>query len=73
MCLGRRESTATSMFRPIDVNFLGSLAAIIILGRALLEMALLGDFVTSALDALLGSMIVGIGSGIMAFAKKDSD
>lgn len=69
-----RKSTATSMFRPIDVNFLWVLAHTIIVAQALLEAALRkGDFTTSALDALLGAVVVGIGSGIMAFAKKDAD
>ena len=48
------------------------LALGVVLVQMLMAVMRVGDFTTSALDALLGAAVGGTGVVIMAFAKSDS-
>ena len=58
---------------PLDLNVLMTFLALgVVLVQMLMAVMRVGDFTTSALDALLGAAVGGTGVVIMAFAKSDS-
>lgn len=68
-----RRTKGSGLFAPVDVNFLGLAIPVVLIARAMLLSTIdSGDFTASALDALLGSAMAGVGAGLMAFAKKDA-
>lgn len=68
-----RKTKGSGLFAPVDVNFLGLAIPVVLIARGMLLSTIdSGDFTASALDALLGSAMAGVGAGLMAFAKKDA-
>ena len=71
---GKSTAVVSKWASPFDVNVIVTVLGIGWIVFSLLTSTLRkGDFITSALDALVGAVVVGVVSLIMAFAKKDTD